>query len=218
MARRHDRLPDRILLVDDHPIVRDGLRGLLEAQPDFLVVGEAASAEEALAQLRRTAADVVITDIRMPGSGGLALIRRLREQHPQSRALVLTTFDTDTEIAEALDAGALGYLLKDAGRAQIYQAVRTVAAGRRTLDAAVASRVAGAVATTTRAAVLSRREIEVLTLVARGMTNSEIGRTLYVSEATIKTHLQHIFRKLGAADRAATVAVAYDTGLLRGRE
>jgi DNA-binding NarL/FixJ family response regulator len=209
--------PIRILLVDDHPIVRDGLRGQLESQTDLVVVGEAASAEEALATLNRVAVEVVITDLRMPGRGGLELIRELARTHPHLRVLVLTTFDTDTEITEALAAGANGYLLKDARREAIYEAVRGIVRGRTAFAPAVSQRIAEANTTATdtgTAAALSPREIEVLRLVATGMTNRQIGSALYVGESTVKTHLQHIFRKLDAPDRAAAVAVGYGRNLL----
>lgn len=203
----------RILVVDDHPIVRDGLRGHLDGQPDLQVVGEAASAEEALARLAATPVDVLVADLRMPGRGGLALVREVGARHPQVRVLVLTTFDTEAEIRGALDAGARGYLLKDAGRQAIHDAIREVAAGRTAVAAPVARRL---VATSGEPArpVLSARELEVLQLVAEGLTNAGIGRRLFVGEATVKTHLQHIFAKLQAPDRAAAVSIALRRGLL----
>lgn len=202
----------RILLVDDHPIVRDGLRGQLEPEPDLLVVGEAASAEEALAVLRRGGVDVVITDLRMPGDGGVELLRAIAARHPEVRTLVLTTYDTDAEIAAVRAAGAGGYLLKDASRDEIYAAVRVVARGGVVYARSVSERVIAASAS--HDPVLSPREIEVLRLVASGMTNRQIGAALYVGESTVKTHLQHIFRKLDAPDRAAAVAAAYEAELL----
>lgn len=204
----------RILLVDDHPIVRDGLRGQLETQPDLVVIGDVASAEEALVTLRHATVDVVISDLRMPGQGGINLTREVTRQYPDTRVLVLTTFDSASEITQALAAGAAGYLLKDARREDIYAAVRAIAAGRTILAPAVSRRVIDVAASARSTPQLSAREIEVLQLVARGMTNAQIGVALYVGESTIKTHLQHIFRKLGAPDRAAAVATAYATGLL----
>lgn len=202
----------RILLVDDHPIVRDGLRGQIEPEPDLLVVGEAASAEEALAVLRREGVDVVITDLRMPGDGGVELLRAIAARHPEVRTLVLTTYDTDAEIAAVRAAGAGGYLLKDASRDEIYAAVRVVARGGVVYARSVSERVIAA--SVSHDPVLSPREIEVLRLVASGMTNRQVGAALYVGESTVKTHLQHIFRKLDAPDRAAAVAAAYEAELL----
>lgn len=205
--------PIRIILVDDHPIVRDGLRGQLESQPDLRVVGEAASADEALAVVNRVDVDVVITDLRMPERGGVELIRQLGSRHPDLPVLVLTTFDTDAEITDALTAGAKGYLLKDAHREVIHNAVRDVARGRTVLSPAVAQRLADATAPEPTSA-LSPRELEVLALVADGMTNRQVGSALYVGESTVKTHLQHILRKLDVPDRAAAVAAAYERHLL----
>ncbi|RGE21034.1 response regulator transcription factor [Leucobacter sp. wl10] len=202
----------RILLVDDHPIVRDGLRGQLEPVPDLVVVGEAASAEEALANLQRGSIDVVITDLRMPGGGGLELLRAIAAQHPAVRTLVLTTYDTDAEIAAARSADAGGYLLKDASREEIYRAVRVVAQGGRVYARPVSEQILRASAA--EGPVLTAREVEVVRLVASGMTNRQIGAALYVGESTVKTHLQHIFRKLDAPDRAAAVSSAYELGLL----
>ncbi len=203
----------RILLVDDHPIVRDGLRGQLEREPDLLVVGEAASAEEALAVLRRSEVDVVITDLRMPGEGGIELLHAIATRYPEVRTLVLTTYDTDAEIAAARSADAGGYLLKDAAREEIYAAVRVVARGGRVYARSVSERIISA-SSAADDPVLSPREIEVLRLVASGMTNRQIGAALYVGESTVKTHLQHIFRKLDAPDRAAAVSAGYELGLL----
>lgn len=204
----------RVLLVDDHPIVRDGLRGQLDSQDDLVVIGEAACAEEALVMLECAAADVLVTDLRMPGRGGLELIGIARERHPSVRVLVLTTFDTEAEISQAIANGAGGYLLKDAGREAICRAVREVARGRRVLAPAVSQRVITAASSREDGPVLTPRESEVLRLVAQGLTNSQVGRALFVGESTVKTHLQHIFAKLDAPDRAAAVSIAHRRGLI----
>ena len=202
--------PIRVLLVDDHPVVRDGLRGQLESQPDLTVVAEAGSAEEALSLLSIHAVDIAITDLRMPGLGGIALIRSIHQGHPGTEVLVLTTYDTDDDVGPALAAGARGYLLKDAGRAAIFDAVRAAHRGEAVLAPSVSRPVAGL----RPVPLLSEREQEVLRLVAVGRTNRQVGAALFIGEATVKTHLQHIFAKLDAADRAAAVATAYRHGLL----
>lgn len=202
--------PIRILVVDDHPVVRDGLRGQLATQADLLVVGEAASAEEALAALRTRPVDVVLTDLRMPGLGGIGLIRAVRNQHPGTAVIVLTTYDTDDDLRPAMAAGARGYLLKDAGRHFLFAAVRAAHHGTATFSPSVQQRLTA----DPLPPLLSDREVEVLRLVAAGRTNRQIGVALYIGEATVKTHLHHIFTKLEAADRAAAVAAGYRHRLL----
>ncbi len=203
----------RILVADDHPVVRDGIRSMLSAVPDFEVVGEAASGPEAVAQVRRSDPDVVVMDLRMPGGGGVDAVRALRADGARARVLVLTTFDTDSETVAAIEAGATGYLLKDTPAADLFAAVRATAAGETVLSPAVASRLASHVRRPAGGA-LSAREREVLTLVARGRSNRVIAEELFVSEATVKTHLVHVYEKLGVADRAAAVATAYERGIL----
>lgn len=202
--------PIRILVVDDHPVVRDGLRGQLASQPDLAVVAEAASAEEALAVLHSTEADVVLADLRMPGLGGIGLIHAVAEHHPGTEVLVLTTYDTDDDLWPALQAGARGYLLKDAGRQALFAAVRATAAGQPSYSPSVERRVVQPVPEP----VLSDRELQVLRLVTEGRTNRQIAAALFIGEATVKTHLKHLFIKLGASDRAAAVASGYQRGLL----
>jgi DNA-binding NarL/FixJ family response regulator len=205
----------RLLIVDDHPIVRDGLRGVFAAEPDLEVIGEAANGAEAVD--RAGQADVVLMDLRMPGMGGVEAITRLRETCPDVRVLVLTTFDTDSDVLPAIEAGATGYLLKDAPREELVRAVRSAHRGESVLSPSVAGRLMGRVrrpAEAGPAGTLSRREREVLALVADGTTNREAARKLFVSEATIKTHLLHIYDKLGVRDRAAAVSEAYKRGLL----
>jgi DNA-binding NarL/FixJ family response regulator len=202
----------RLLLVDDHPVVRDGLRGMLESAPDFEVVGEASDGPAGVRLATTLHPDVVLMDLRMPGGGGVDAIAALHEQGFTGRVLVLTTYDTDRDIMAALDAGATGYLLKDARRDDLFSAIRAAARGESVLSPAVATRVVSRVRS--RSKELSSREAEVLTLVARGRSNREIAKTLFVSEATVKTHLGHVYEKLGVRDRAAAVARAYDRGLL----
>jgi DNA-binding NarL/FixJ family response regulator len=201
----------RLLIVDDHPIVRDGLRGVFAAEPDLEVVGEAADGAEALR--RAGEADVVLMDLRMPGMGGVEAITRLRGTAPDVRVLVLTTFDTDSDVLPAIEAGATGYLLKDAPRDELVRAVRSAHRGESVLAPSVAGRLMGRVRRPSDGA-LSKREREVLALIADGTTNREAARKLFVSEATIKTHLLHIYDKLGVRDRAAAVGEAYKRGLL----
>ena len=204
----------RLLIADDHPVVRDGLRGMLAGQPDLEVVGEAATGAEALALVPRVRPDVALVDLRMPELDGVATIRALRERHPQVRVLVLTTFDTETDVVSAIEAGATGYLLKDAPRAELFRAIRAAARGEAVLAPAVATRLVGQLREPA-APALTARELQTLELVARGATNREIAARLHVSEATVKTHLVHAFGKLGVSDRTAAVTVALERRLLR---
>ena len=205
--------PIRLLIVDDHPVLRDGLRGVFAGDPDFEVVAEAGNGLEAIAQVERVGADVVLMDLRMPEMGGVEAIQRLREHAPAVRVLVLTTFDTDSDVLPAIEAGATGYLLKDAPREDLIRGVRAAFRGESVLSPAVARRLMGQVRKPARA-VLSQRELEVLELIAGGASNREAAARLFVSEATIKTHLLHIYEKLGVRDRAGAVGEAYRRGLL----
>ncbi|MGI5194720.1 response regulator [Streptomyces sp. CA-288835] len=202
-----------LLIVDDHPVVRDGLRGMFESAPGFTVLGEAANGVEAVTLAQSLDPDVVLMDLRMPGGNGVEAIAELTRQGARARILVLTTYDTDTDTLPAIEAGATGYLLKDAPRDDLFTAVRAAAEGRTVLSPAVASRLVSAVRTPA-GEPLSTREREVLTLVAKGTSNREIARVLFISEATVKTHLTHLYAKLGVKDRAAAVAVGYDRGIL----
>ncbi|MCX4769711.1 response regulator transcription factor [Streptomyces sp. NBC_01260] len=205
-----------LIVVDDHPVVRNGLRGMFDSAAEFRVLGEAADGVEGVEMAVRLDPDVVLMDLRMPGGGGVAAITELTRLGARSRVLVLTTYDTDSDTLPAIEAGATGYLLKDAPREELFTAVRAAADGRTVLSPAIASRLISRV----RAPVpsgsetLSAREREVLELVAKGTSNREIAAVLFISEATVKTHLTHVFVKLGAKDRAAAVAVAYDRGIL----
>lgn len=212
MAERVDA-PIRLLIVDDHPVVRDGLRGMFADHPAFAVVGEAADGLEAIEAAQRLAPDVVLLDLRMPRMDGVAAIRRMQQLRLPGRVLVLTTYDTEAEVLPAIEAGATGYLLKDAPREELFRAARAAAAGETVLSPSVARRLVGQVRRPAGVAI-SARELEVLELIARGATNREAADRLFISEATVKTHLIHIYAKLGVNDRAAAVAAAYERGLI----
>ncbi|MBR7744276.1 response regulator transcription factor [Phycicoccus sp. BSK3Z-2] len=206
----------RIVVADDHPVVRDGIRAVLDSEPDFEVVGEAADGPAAVDLVATLDPDVLVVDLRMPGGGGVDAVRELGRRGLRAASLVLTTYDTDADTVAAVEAGARGYLLKDAPTATLLDAVRATAAGETFLSPAVAARLASHVRTPRRSATLTGREREVLALVALGTTNRAIATRLLVSEATVKTHLVHVYEKLGVVDRAAAVAVAYDRGILGG--
>lgn len=201
-----------VLIADDHPIVRSGLRSLLGVD-GIDVVGEAADGEEAVALALRLRPRIVLMDLQMPKLDGVAATRRIKAALPDTHVVVLTTFATEADVVRAVAAGALGYLLKDAPAPEIVQAVRAAAAGRPT----VSSQVAAHLMTRTRsdAPSLSRRELDVLERVATGATNAEIAKALRISEATVKTHLLHVFEKLGVNDRTAAVTVALERQLIR---
>jgi DNA-binding NarL/FixJ family response regulator len=203
----------RILLVDDHPVVRFGLRGMLDAEPDLTVVGEASSGEEGLAATLAERPDIVLMDLRMPGGDGVSATERILAAAPATRVLVLTTYESDRDILRAIEAGAGGYLLKDASPAELADAVRAAARGETVLSPSVASTLVRQVRAPARPA-LSARETEVLRLVGRGLTNGDIGQQLFISEATVKTHLLRIFNKLGVDDRTAAVTTAMRHGLI----
>jgi len=203
----------RLLLADDHPVVREGLRGMLAAEPDIDVAGEAGSGDEAVSLGRALRPDVILMDLRMPHGDGVNAITRIREDQPRARIIVLTTYDTDADILRAVEAGATGYLLKDAPRAALVNAIRAAARGETVLAPLVAGRLVSRMRTPAPDA-LSTREAEVLAQVARGLTNAEIGRVLYISEATVKTHLGRACAKLGVSGRTAAVTRAMQTGAL----
>jgi DNA-binding NarL/FixJ family response regulator len=206
--------PIRIVIADDHPVFRAGLQGLLSGQEDFQVVGEAANGREAVDMVCLASPDVLLVDLQMPELDGVHAIREIRNVAPKTRILVLTTYDSDGDILRAVEAGATGYLLKDTPREELFKAIRATARGDSVLSPTVASKLVGRA----RAPVdrsLSAREIEVLRLVARGTSNKIIGKELRISEATVKTHLLHIFAKLSVDDRTAAVTAAMERGVLR---
>ena len=201
----------RVLFVDDHPVVRAGLRGMLDVEPGIEVVGEASSAAEAVAAARVQQPDVILMDLRMPGTDGAQATTLVLAERPQCRVVVLTTYDNDADILRAVEAGAIGYVLKDVTREELVHAVRTAASGGTPLAPSVAAKL---VSRLHSPAALSPREVEVLRLVSSGNTNAEIGRALYISEATVKTHLLRAFGKLGVSDRTAAVTAALERGML----
>jgi len=217
----------RVLIADDHELMRNGLRAILDAQQDIEVVGEAEHGALAVENAIRLHPDVVIMDIRMPRLDGIEATRRLAVQGEKApKVLVLTTFDLDEYVYQALRAGAAGFLLKDTPPRQLAEAVRTIAAGESLLAPAVTkrlieryvSRPPGDTARRERFAELTERELEVLQLITRGLSNAEIGARLFLSEATVKTHVTRILSKLGVRDRVQAVVLAYETGLVQPGE
>ena len=204
----------RLLLVDDHPVVRAGLRALLEGQPDLSVVGEAGEAQAVAALVAERRPDVVLMDLNLgPGAGGASLTAALQRLPDPPRILVLTTYDTEADILAAVEAGAVGYLLKDAPPEELLRAVRSTARGETVLAPAVAARLVRR--TTALGTVLTEREVAILKLLAEGLTNKEMAKSLFVSEATVKTHLSHIYTKLGVETRAGAVATAIEQRIIR---
>ncbi|WP_410656480.1 response regulator [Amycolatopsis sp. lyj-112] len=205
-----------LLIVDDHPVVRDGLRGMFSADPRFEVLGEAGDGAAAIAAGAKLRPDVILMDLRMPGTDGVTAIKELAKRGVPSRVLVLTTYDTDSDVLPAIQAGATGYLLKDAPRDELFRAVEAASRGQATLSPAVATRLMGQMRQPASES-LSQRELEVLKLIAQGSTNREAAKQLFISEATVKTHLLHVYAKLGVNDRAAAVAAAFSHGYLTPR-
>lgn len=209
--------PLRLLIVDDHPVVRTGLRGMFESDAGFVVVGEAADGAAGADLAAELRPDVVLMDLQMAPVDGVEGIRRIRSRAGAPPVLVLTTYDSDVQILRAIEAGASGYLLKDAPRETLFEAVRSTAAGGSPLAPTVAARLLGRLspgAPARGSEVLTMRELEVVRLVARGASNREIARDLRISEATVKTHLLKIFEKLGVADRTSAVTTAIERGLI----
>lgn len=219
----------RVVVADDQTAVREGLAVLLDLLDDVTVVGTAADGEQAVRLATEQQADVVLMDLRMPGCDGVTATERIRAEHPGTQIVVLTTYAEDTDIIAALRAGALGYLTKDAGRSQIAHAVRAAAQGQSVLDAQVSQRLLAAASAGVAAGTpdgraetglpdgLTAREAEVLRLIAGGLSNRDIAATLYVSEATVKSHINRLFAKTGVRDRAQAVRYAYRRGLAQPR-
>ncbi len=212
----------RILIVDDHEMVRDGLAVMLARQDDFSVVGEAQNGLEAVEKTRELQPDVVLMDLRMPELNGVEAMRRIREELPDLKFLVLTTYDTDEYIFDAIEAGAKGYLLKDASREELFRAVRAVHRGESLIEPGVQSRLLDRLAQLSRQAtqtssndVLSGRETEVLQLMAHGSANKAIAAVLSISESTVKTHVSNIFQKLEVAQRTEAVTKAMSLGIIK---
>jgi DNA-binding NarL/FixJ family response regulator len=205
--------PIRVRIVDDHPVVRNGLSGMFAGEEEFEVVGEASDGSEAVRRARALTPDVILMDLRMPEMDGVSAIAALTAAGVRARVLVLTTYDTDSDVLAAIEAGATGYLLKDAPPNELFKAVRAAASGETVLSPTVASRVVGQMRAPNQEPI-SQRELEVLELVAQGTSNRDAAARLFISEATVKTHLMHIYGKLGVNDRAAAVAEAFNRGLL----
>ncbi len=206
-----------LLIVDDHPVVRAGLHGMFDSDPGFEVLGEVASGEAAVDAVSQARPDIVLMDLQMPGIGGVEAIRRIRALPGPPPVLVLTTYDTDAQILSAIEAGAAGYLLKDTPRDALFDAVRSVVAGGTPLAPAVAARLLQRLpqaAGRRTAEPLTIRELDVLRLVGHGASNREIARDLRIGEATVKSHLLHVFEKLGVADRTSAVTTAIERGLI----
>lgn len=204
----------RILIADDHPVVREGLSGMLAGQSDFEVVGLAADGDTAVKLHASLSPDVILMDLRMPGLDGVGAIKAINAQENSSQIIVLTTHDSDADILHAIEAGATSYLLKDAPREELFHAIRSASKGDTVLASAVAARLMIRTRTPAEGS-LSAREIEVLQLVAKGVSNKEIGKSLHISTATVKTHLIHIYGKLGVDDRTAAVTTALEKGIIK---
>ncbi|MGH3348852.1 MAG: response regulator transcription factor [Nocardioides sp.] len=228
MTTTHDEAPIKVLLVDDEELVRSGFRLLLELEDGIEVVGEASNGADAVDRARTTRPDVIVMDTRMPGVDGIRATQEIAGSRglESTRVLILTTYETDDYVYEALEAGASGFLLKDAGPAELLHAIRVIAAGEALLAPRVTRRLISQVTTARKAyaaseerlAVLTQREREVLALVGRGLSNEEIGAELFLSPATARTHVSNAMGKLGARDRAQLVVIAYETGLVSAGE
>ena len=199
----------RILIADDHPVLRDGLAGVIEEQGDMAVVGQAGTGPEALALYREHRPDITLMDLRMPGMSGVETITAIRRQFPAARAIILTTYDTDEDIYRGLQAGAKAYLLKDVGRQVLLETIRAVHAGQTPVSSEVGAKLAGRLGYEQ----LSDRELEVLRLMVRGLCNQEIAGALFIAESTVKFHVNHILSKLNAGDRTQAVITALKRGL-----
>lgn len=205
--------PVRLLIVDDHPVVRTGLRGMFAGTPEIELVGEASDGEEAVLLAQQFRPDVVLMDLRLPVMDGVTATARITQELPDTQVIILTTYDSDSDILRAIEAGAIGYLLKDTPRDELFRAIHAAAQNQPLLTPSVAARLMHRMRTPADEG-LSDREVEVLGLVARGNSNKEVARALSISEATVKTHLNHIFQKLNVTDRTSAVTAALERGIL----
>ena len=203
----------RILIADDHLVVREGLAAMLQVQPDFDVVGSAADGAKAVVMYEELRPDVTLMDLRMPELDGVSAIEAIRSRDPEANILVLTTYDSDADILRSVEAGAVGYLLKDAPRDELFLAVRRTATGESALSPSIASRLMARMRAP-ESSTLTKREIEVLELVAAGTVNQAVADELHISVATVKSHLVHIYDKLGVDDRTSAVTVALERGVI----
>jgi DNA-binding NarL/FixJ family response regulator len=201
----------RVLSVDDHPLLRQGIGALVSAQPDMVMVGQAATGEEGLREFRQHRPDVTLLDLRLPDISGVEVLRSIRAEAPEARVVILTTFEGDVEIQRALEAGARGYLLKTMPPGDLVEAIRQVHAGKKRIPPAVAAQLAEHVSDE----ALTPREIEVLRHIAEGNRNKDIGERLFISEETVKVHVKHVMDKLGASDRTEAVAIAIRRGIIQ---
>jgi DNA-binding NarL/FixJ family response regulator len=204
----------KIIVADDHPVVRSGLRALLSSQSDFEIVADAENGEDAAKLAFSLSPDLILMDLQMPILDGLGAIKLIRDKLPKANILVLTTYDTDADILPALQAGAIGYLLKDTPPEQLFQAIRSAASGEMALGPRIAEKITLRLTDSSKN-TLSRREIEVLELAAQGNPNKEIAKKLFITEATVKSHFVHIFSKLGVTDRTAAVTEAVKKKIIK---
>ena len=209
----------KIIIADDHPVVREGLSAMLAREEDILVVAEAKDGHEAVKLASEHSPDIVLMDLRMPEMDGVEAIRHLKEQNPEIQVIILTTYDDDEDIFRGIEAGARAYLLKDAPREELFKAIRAVSRGESLIDPSITGRVLDRLTKLSQQVqtpeILSDRELEVLTLIARGTSNKEIADTLTISESTVKTHIQSIFHKLEVNDRTEAVTEALKRGIIR---
>jgi len=208
---KHENKRIRILIVDDHPVVRAGLSSMLATQPGIDVVGSASSGEEALDMVRRDMPDVVLLDLRMPGMSGIDTLLALKAMKAPARVIILTSFEMDENIYRAVQAGALGYLLKDTSQSQMLEAITTVHSGRRYIPSQIAARLAERMMRSN----LTAREVEILEMLAKGLTNKQIGTALSISDNTVRNHVNSIMEKMEVSDRTEAVAVAIQQGILQ---